>query len=70
MATIELNWSEVCILLDAAATRWREWNDRAMHGQKTGWRDEKEKERVLTYQHLTWELVEKLTEAKQEMNNG
>jgi hypothetical protein len=70
MATVELNWSEVCILLDAAAARWAEWNDRAMHGQSKGWRDAKEKDRVLTHQHLTWELVEKLTEAKRGFSNG
>jgi hypothetical protein len=70
MATVELNWSEVCILLDAAAARWAEWNDRAMHGQKTGWRDEKEKQKVLTYQHESWKLVEKLTQTKKGMLNG
>jgi hypothetical protein len=41
-----------------------------MHGQKTGWRDEKEKQKVLTYQHESWKLVEKLTQTKKGMLNG
>ena len=70
MATIELNWTETCILLDAATAQWKEWNDRAVIGQSKGWRDEKEKDRVLTHQHLTWELVEKLTDAKRRWSNA
>ena len=68
MASIELNWTEVCILLDAATARWGEWNDRVLNGQRQGWRDAKEQERAHTYQHLTWKLVEKLTDAKQGFN--
>ena len=70
MATIELNWTETCILLDAATAQWKEWNDRAVIGQSKGWRDEKEKERVLTYQWESWKLGEKLTDAKRRWSNA
>lgn len=66
-ATVELNWSEVCILLRAATQEWLNWETTATIQERDGWRDAKEKDRVLTYQHESRELVKKLTKAKEDL---
>jgi len=70
MATVELNWSELCILLRAATDECEHWDQRATQGEADGWYDDKEKDRVLTYQHESKGLVTKLTKVKKEMLDG
>ena len=60
MATIELTVAELGILCSAAGREGQEWQERRLHGDTCGWYDSKEKDRVLTRQHQTGELVVKL----------
>jgi hypothetical protein len=62
--TMELTRGELGILLRGATAEWQHWYTRSE------FRDAKEKDRVLTYQHQSWELVKKLQQAIKEMDNG
>ena len=68
--TMELTRGEVGILLQSAIAELQHWESVATDCKVNGWRDAKEKDRVLTYQHQTLQLVEKLQQAIKEMDNG
>ena len=70
MATIELTVAELEILRSAAVREWQEWQKHRLHGDTYGWYDSKEKDRVLTREHQTGELVVKLQAKLREMVNA
>ena len=65
--TMELTAGEVEILLSAATKHWRDWADHRHDGEKNGWYDAKERDRVLAREHQTGELVAKLQARLKEM---
>lgn len=66
--TMELTRGELGMLLRGAMSEWERWEETAYEQEKAGWHDAKEKDRVLTYQHQSWELVKKLQDAINEMD--
>lgn len=68
--TIELTAGEVEILLSAATRDWRQWAEHRHEGETKGWYDAKAKDRVLTREHQTGELVAKLRARLKEMLDG
>jgi|688.fasta_scaffold2358950_2 hypothetical protein len=68
--TVELTVVEVEILLSAATRDWRNWAEHRHDGDKNGWYDAKERDRVLTREHQTGELVAKLQTKLKEMLDG
>jgi hypothetical protein len=68
--TMELTRGELGILVKSAIAELQHWESVAADCNDNGWRDAKEKDRVLTYQHQTLQLVEKLQHAIKEMDNG
>jgi hypothetical protein len=65
---IEVTRGELGILLRGAEEEWRFWSNACHESEIRGWRDDKEKDRVLTYQHQSWELVKKLEAEVREMD--
>lgn len=68
--TVELTRGELGILVGGAIAELQHWESVAADCNDNGWRDAKEKDRVLTYQHQTLQLVEKLQQVIKEMDNG
>jgi hypothetical protein len=68
--TLELTRGELGILLRGAEEECRFWADACHERDERGWHDGKEKDRVLTYQHQSRELVKKLTQAIKEVDHG
>jgi hypothetical protein len=67
---VELTIAELYILRDTATAQWRHWDELVEDGNKNGWYDAKSKDRILTKQHTTWELVQKLQKKVKEVENG
>jgi len=66
--TLELTRGELGILLRGAEEEWRFWDNACHERDERGWHDGKEKDRVLTYQHQSWDLVKKLQQAIKEID--
>ena len=66
--TLELTRGELGILLRGAEEECRFWADACHERDERGWHDGKEKDRVLTYQHQSRELVKKLQQAIKEVD--
>ena len=67
---VALSRAELGILLRCVSYEWSQLDELAMNGKDKGWRDSKEKDRVLTYERLTFELMCKISETIEEVDNG